>query len=134
MRRFLLAVLATVFFSASADASPASPLGRWLTASRNLVIEITPCGRALCGHVAEVRANRSMDDNRNAIAGPPPAIGTNIITDLVPYGDEWQGKIFDPRTARPMIVLLPRRAEPAGPSLHLHQPHRPDADVDAALS
>lgn len=115
MRRFLLAVLATVFVSASADASPASPLGRWLTASRNLVIEITPCGRALCGHVAEVRANRSMDDNRNAIAGPPPAIGTNIITDLVPYGDEWQGKIFDRENGKTYDCLIARD----GPNLQV---------------
>lgn len=108
MRQFLLAVLATLVFTATANASPASPLGRWLTASGNLVIEIAPCGTTLCGSVAEVRANRSMENTRKAVAGPPPAIGMKIITDLVPSGDEWQGRIFNRENGKTYDCLISR--------------------------
>lgn len=108
MRQFVFAVLAALALVTTSQATPQPPLGRWLTQSGNLVIEIAPCGPALCGIVAEVRANRSMEDSRKAIAGPPPAIGMKLITDLVPYGDEWQGKIFNRENGKTYDCLISR--------------------------
>jgi uncharacterized protein (DUF2147 family) len=93
MRQIFLAVLAMFVFCANADAANA-PLGRWLTASGNVVIEIAPCGPALCGAIVEVRANRSMEGGGEIRARP--SLGMKIITDLVPIGDnEWQGHIYN---------------------------------------
>jgi uncharacterized protein (DUF2147 family) len=94
MRQVFLAVLAMFFFGANADAANA-PLGRWLTASGNVVIEIAPCGPALCGSIVEVRANHSMEDSRMEIKAPR-RLGMKILSGLVPYGDdEWQGHIYN---------------------------------------
>jgi uncharacterized protein (DUF2147 family) len=107
MRQFMFAVLATLVFSSGAQAAPESPLGRWLTASGNLVIEIAPCGSALCGKVVEVRGNRSMEDIHKTIAVRAMP-GMKIITDLVPYGDEWQGKIFNRENGKTYDCLIAR--------------------------
>ena len=115
MRQVILAVLAVLALVTTTQATTQSPLGRWLTQSGNLVIEIAPCGPALCGSVAEVRANRSMEDLSKSVAGPPPAIGTKIITDLVPYGDEWQGKIFNRENGKTYDCLIARD----GPNLRV---------------
>ena len=107
MRQFVLAVLATLVFTATANASAASPLGRWLTASGNLVIEIAPCGPALCAKVAEVRGNRSMEDIHKTIAAHAMP-GMTILSDLVPYGSEWQGKIFNRENGKTYDCLIAR--------------------------
>ena len=49
---------------APGTAHPKAPLGRWITESGNLEVNIAPCnpagGNALCGKVVRVLANRSM--------------------------------------------------------------------------
>ena len=107
MRQFTLAVLAALALITTTHASPAPPIGRWLTASGNVVIEIAPCGPALCGRVAEVRGNRSMEDIHKTIAAQAMP-GMKIITDLVPYGDEWQGRIFNRENGKTYDCLVAR--------------------------
>ena len=83
-------------------APPVSPVGRWLTESGNLEVEIAPCGKAMCGTVVKVLANRSMSgsgemasaDNRNPL-------GMTILKDFMPTsGDTWQGEIYNRENAK----------------------------------
>lgn len=83
-------------------------LGRWLTASGNLEVEIAPCGEALCGTVTRVLGNRSMA--RGASQGTEmqpvdqrPALGMQILRGLtLAEGDDaraadarWFGEIYN---------------------------------------
>ena len=83
-------------------APPTSPVGRWLTESGNLEVEIAPCGKAICGTVVKVLANRSMSgsgemaatDNRNPL-------GMTILKDFMPTSDDtWQGEIYNRENAK----------------------------------
>ncbi len=87
---------------------PPPELGRWVTASGNLEVEIAPCGDRLCGTVVRVLANRSMSKPGETMA-PVDALqtqlgkgtdrsplGMQILTDFTPSGDgEWEGHIYN---------------------------------------
>lgn len=81
-----------------ATAPPAAVMGRWLTESGNLEVEIGPCGPTLCGTVVAVLGNRSMEDPGRAmksVDGRSP-MGLGILTDLVATDDgSWTGNIYN---------------------------------------
>src|SRR5215470_1418957 len=73
-------------------------LGRWVTASGNLEVEIAPCDAALCGTVTKVLANRSMAEPGKEMApvDPRTVLGLKVLSGFVPAGaDEWQGEIYN---------------------------------------
>jgi uncharacterized protein (DUF2147 family) len=91
--------------------APAGELGRWVTESGNLEVEIAPCGAALCGTVVEVLANRSMSNPGTTMTpAARPVLGMKILTDFVPGGDrQWKGYIYNRengKTYRCRMTLL----------------------------
>lgn len=84
-----------------------SPLGRWVTASGNLEVEIGPCGTALCGTVTRVMGQRSMrhEGDMHAV-DTRPALGLQILQGLAPAEDDdpraadarWFGDLYDRET------------------------------------
>ena len=83
-------------------------LGRWVTESGNLEVEIAPCGAALCGTVVKVLANRSMADPGKALpADAPSPLGMTILKDFKPSGDgAWQGQIFNRENGKTYDCLM----------------------------
>lgn len=60
MRRLVLvALLLGAPIGATADTAP-SVLGRWMTAGRDGVVQIAPCGTTLCGWLVGMRYHGSM--------------------------------------------------------------------------
>lgn len=93
---------------------PPAPLGRWITQSGNLEVEIAPCGSALCGTVVRVLGNRSMHapDRDMVAADPRPALGMVILSELRDTGEgRYQGRIYDRENGRSYRA----RIEPAQP-------------------
>lgn len=77
------------------QAAPNSSLieGRWKSPGGNSIIDIAPCGSALCGTVAWASA-RAKQDSRKAT---DQLVGTHLLTGL--HQDSkgrWQGKLFIP--------------------------------------
>ena len=93
---------------AAAPAAPGQQLGRWVTESGNLEVEIAPCGAALCGTVVKVLANRSMADPSKAMpADAPSPLGLKVLRDFVPAADgEWQGQIFNRENGKTYDCLM----------------------------
>ncbi|MDI1348705.1 DUF2147 domain-containing protein [Aquabacterium sp.] len=109
---------------ASASAAPRSVgettpglLGRWVTASGNLEVEIAPCGHAqpqsqpqsLCGTVTRVLGNRSMSrDGEMQPVDTRPAVGMQILRGLTLAASEdpqasgapWFGEIYNRENGR----------------------------------
>ena len=83
---------------------PKAPLGRWVTESGNLEVNIAPCNpggdATLCGKVVRVLSNRSMSaqGNNMAAADPRPALGMTLLSGLraadADHG-EYQGEIYN---------------------------------------
>ncbi|RYF40083.1 MAG: DUF2147 domain-containing protein [Comamonadaceae bacterium] len=116
MKRLVhLAALATLAATIAppAFAQAAAPqLGRWITESGNLEVELAPCGGAYCGTVVRVIANRSMSapGAEMAAADTRPALGMSILRDLRP-GDgeargEWKGEIYNRENGKTYSALV----------------------------
>jgi len=99
MRLPLIPAALALLLGAAASAEPAGPTGRWLSASGNVEVAIAPCGPALCGTIARVIANRSMEGG--APMGPRPGVGLKIMTGFrAEGGDHWTGRLYDRENGR----------------------------------
>jgi len=111
MFRPLLAGVAVAVALPVIAAQPIS--GRWLTADRDAVIAIGPCGAVLCGRIAKL--------NRLPPSGPPidarnpdpalrsrPLAGLTILAGLKPDGDGWTGQIYDPKSGKTYRAIVTR--------------------------
>jgi uncharacterized protein (DUF2147 family) len=87
---------ALLMVSLVTPALAASPEGLWLTENRRGVIEIAPCGAALCGRIVGMK-NPAPDGVPSKDFQGRPECGLEIIHALVP-GDagEWNGTITNP--------------------------------------
>jgi len=114
-RAFALALLGTT--PAFAETS-AGPLGRWVTSSGNLEVEVAPCGDALCGTVVKVLANHSMsrEGEEMKAADPRDPMGMQILSGFVAseFDDaggervpvEWKGQIYNREDAKSYRCLM----------------------------
>ena len=107
---------------------PKALLGRWITESGNLEVDIAPCnpagGNALCGKVVRVLANRSMSapGADTAAADARPALGMTLLSGLRPAeggSSEYQGEIYNRENAKTYRVNL-TPAEPEQLLVHAY--------------
>lgn len=107
---------------------PKAPLGRWITESGNLEVNIAPCnpggGNTLCGKVVRVLANRSMSapGTDMAAADARPALGMILLSGLRPAdggSSEYQGEIYNRENAKTYRVNL-TPAEPEQLLVHAY--------------
>ncbi len=101
---FSLAALALAAIAAPAAAAPQPVTGRWLDQSKGGVIQIAPCGRALCGRLVQVlekgRAGAKDQNNPNPALRNRPVQGITLLSNFVADGDSWRGQIYDPRKGK----------------------------------
>ena len=98
MMRFLATAIFALVMAIPAHA--AAPNGLWRTASGNLDVEIKACGAVLCGDVARVLANTSMEAGAGPSKAAPARTGLRILSGLRAQGELWQGKIFNRENGR----------------------------------
>lgn len=79
--------------------------GDWITAEKDSVIRIEPCGAELCGRIIRLinpKPGEADTDTNN----PNPKlrnrklVGINIITGLKDNGSNWTGSIYDPKSGK----------------------------------
>jgi uncharacterized protein (DUF2147 family) len=96
MLLWCVGMLAVASISSASGARTNDPRGTWLTANGQAVVEIAPCGDALCGRIVGI--NRGPDEPMPTDVGGSPQCGLTIITDEKPEGDGvWLGHVIDPR-------------------------------------
>jgi len=93
MIRRLVVGFALVFTMPAFAAPPIA--GRWLTADGSAVVAIGPCGAVVCGRVIKVL--KAPADKADAAR---QAIGTAVLTGLVPDGEAWKGQLYNPKTGK----------------------------------
>ena len=97
---------------------PKAPLGRWITESGNLEVDVAPCNGTpttgngmptLCGKVVRVLANRSMSapGTDMAAADARPALGMTLLSALRDTGSgDYQGEIYNRENAKTYSATL----------------------------
>jgi uncharacterized protein (DUF2147 family) len=88
-------------------AQAAAPIsGRWVTQSKEGVVEVYQCGAALCGKLVKFLVNPPAGAGAKDINNPDKALrsrtllGINILSGFKADGDEYKGKIYDPKSGR----------------------------------
>lgn len=101
-------VIAAASLAAYGQESPPQ-IGRWITDSGNLEVDIAACGDALCGTVTRVLANRSMSapGQEMQAVDQRPALGMKILTGLrVSGGAALTGEIYNRESGKTYSVRL----------------------------
>ncbi len=85
----------------------ASPItGRWVTQSKDGVVEVNPCGENICGKLSKFLVNPPAGPGAKDINNPDKALrsrtilGMNVLTGFKAAGDEWKGQIYDPKSGK----------------------------------
>lgn len=113
----------TRFLGAAAALLAAAPLaaagtvdGRWITADKDAVIRIAPCGAKLCGTIDRflVPPPRGLDqrdvNNKDAKLRSRKLLGMPVLTGFALDDGMWRGQIYDPKSGNTYRSVL----EPAG--------------------
>ena len=100
----------------AAPAFAAAPVaGKWLTTEKDSVVEIAPCGPAICGRIQRIIAPTPKGPPRDT-NNPDPALrgrpiqGLTILSGFKDIGKNWQGSIYDPRAGKTYKSFLTRLA------------------------
>lgn len=111
--RIMTVLITTLFISAPAIA--AQPVnGRWITADRAAEVEIGRCGVNLCGRIVRI-VTATPGAPTTDVSNPDPAqrtkpiLGLAILTGFTDDGDDWHGKIYDPRKGKTYKSILVRQ-------------------------
>lgn len=108
-------LLALVALSATAFA--AEPItGKWLTDNQQALVDIQPCGAALCGTIVKVLRVKPGSAKTDVFNPDPskrhnPMEGTVILSELVDAGDLWKGKIYNPESGKRYNARAKRDAD-----------------------
>ncbi|MBM6577349.1 DUF2147 domain-containing protein [Microvirga sp. SRT01] len=109
------ALFAAGFAAASADA--ATPIaGRWMTEEKTAIVTVGPCGSNVCGRLTTLLkqppSGPPVDSNN-----PDPALrrrpleGLVILSGFADKGDDWRGKIYDPKSGKTYKSILKRESD-----------------------
>ena len=89
------------------SAQAASPItGRWITQSKDGVVEVYPCGEHICGKLSKFLVNPPAGPGAKDINNPDKTLrsrtilGMNVLTGFKAAGDEWKGQIYDPKSGK----------------------------------
>lgn len=110
------AAAAVAVFTIAGTAHAAQPIaGRWLTQDGAAIIQVGPCGGSTCGKIAAVvkpRPGAPTTDvnNPDAKLRTRPMIGLPILSGFSESGDEWRGRIYDPRNGKSYKSTVTRGA------------------------
>lgn len=89
--------------------------GRWVTAEKDGVVLIAPCGKALCGTLDKFLVPPPGGADQRDINNPDPAqrkrrlLGLPILSGFTAEDDAWRGKIYDPKSGKTYRSIIRRK-------------------------
>lgn len=114
VKRAALLLAAGLALSPLAAAEPIA--GRWVTAEKNAVVAIAPCGKTLCGTIEKFLVPPPKGNDQRDVNNPDASkrarrlIGTAILSSFVQDGDVWRGQIYDPKSGKSYRSVLRRKS------------------------
>ena len=112
--KLLLTLLALLTTQPLLAAEPVT--GRWVTAEKDAVIAIAPCGAKLCGRIAQflVPPPQGLDqrdvNNRDAAKRSRKLLGMAVLSGFSEDDDLWRGQIYDPKSGKTYRSVIRRKA------------------------
>jgi uncharacterized protein (DUF2147 family) len=88
------------------SAGPDGVIGLWSNSNATVLVEVSRCGRAICGRVVRASASAETDARK---AGAPLMVGTQVLRDFeIRRPGMWGGKVFVPARNRTFRSTLTR--------------------------
>ena len=106
------AIIALALAAPLAAAEPVA--GSWVTASRDGVVRIGPCGTALCGRLARFLVVPPQGADQRDVHNPDAKLRTRkllglpILTGFHQDGAVWRGTIYDPKAGKSYRSIIRR--------------------------
>lgn len=113
MRLFLLGFGLAV----ASPALAADPIaGRWVTEEGDSIVTIGPCGARTCGRVTTFlrrpdTPNPTDRNNPDPKLRGRPVLGMPVLFGFADAGEEWRGRIYDPRSGKSYKSVLRRNGD-----------------------
>lgn len=110
-------VIAAAALLLAAPADAATPVtGRWLTEDGSAIVAVVSCGPATCGRIARVlkspASGPALDrNNPDPRLRGRPVEGLTILSGFTDNGDDWRGRIYDPKSGKTYKSILKREAD-----------------------
>ena len=104
--RLKLIALGIAITLATPSHAAAPVTGKWITQSKDGVVEIYQCGATICGKLAKflvmppAGAGAKDINNPNKALRSRTILGMNILTGFTEAGNEWKGQIYDPKSGK----------------------------------
>ncbi len=111
----LLLALGALIVAASPALGSEPVTGRWVTAEKDGVILIAPCGKSLCGTIDRflVPPPQGLDqrdvNNPDAKLRTRKLLGMPILSGFTADGEVWRGKIYDPKNGKSYRSIIRRK-------------------------
>ena len=111
----LLLALGALIVAASPALGSEPVTGRWVTAEKDGVILIAPCGKSLCGTIDRflVPPPQGLDqrdvNNPDAKLRTRKLLGMPILSGFTADGDVWRGRIYDPKNGKSYRSIIRRK-------------------------
>lgn len=100
-----------------APAEAAQPInGRYVTEDGAALVEVGPCGAKTCGRIVRVLkhtpgAAATDVNNKDKALRSRPIVGMPVLSDFADAGDDWRGRIYDPRNGKTYKSIVSRNAD-----------------------
>ena len=113
--RIATAIPALLF--AAAPATAAVPIdGRWVVEDGTAVIAVGRCGTVTCGRIermlhAPSTAPRTDVHNPDPALRDRPFVGISVLSGFADAGDDWRGRIYDPKSGRTYKSIVRRQPD-----------------------
>lgn len=102
--------------AACAPALAAEPVtGRWVTAEKDGVVLIAPCGKTLCGTLERFLVPPPQGADQRDVNNPDPVLrkrrllGLPILSGFAEEADQWRGRIYDPKSGKSYRSVIRRK-------------------------
>lgn len=105
-----------VLLTAAGPALAAEPVtGRWVTADKDGVILIAPCGKSLCGTLDRFLVAPPQGIDQRDVNNPDvklrsrKLLGLPILSGFTQEADLWRGRIYDPKSGKSYRSVIRRK-------------------------
>ena len=116
MRAIHALIAGAAIMAAPASAAAPAVSGNWLTLGGKAIVQIAPCGAALCGRIVRIvkpDPGKPLNDanNPDKALRSRPILGIAILSGFTPGSDRWKGQIYDPESGRTYRSELGRQGD-----------------------
>lgn len=101
----------------AAPAYAAQPIsGRYVTEDGAALVEVGPCGGKTCGRIVRVLkhtpgAAATDVNNKDKALRSRPIVGMPVLSEFADAGDDWRGRIYDPRNGKTYKSIVSRNPD-----------------------